>query len=73
MTKEDFASQLTKTQALLEVECKDYIEKEKKSMVEVDSLHQSLNWQQSMSSYVCTEALDMQTLHVLASLSDAIQ
>lgn len=37
-------------------------------MVEVDFLHQAVSWQQSMSSYISTEALEMQTSHALTYL-----
>lgn len=55
---------------LLEVEWKDYMEKEEKYTVEVASWLSSANWQQRTSSYVCRE--HGETLHVLAFLRDAI-
>lgn len=57
-------------QVLLEVEWKDYMEKEEKHMVEVASQLSSANWQQRTPSYVYRE--HWETLHVLPFLTDAI-
>lgn len=53
-------------QVLLEVEWKDYMEKEEKRMVELASQLSPANWQQRTPSCVCGE--HSETLHVLTFL-----